>query len=488
VSLQSPKLLNWRPPGWKIGGRLPILLVLRRLVVATSVPPLCQLYQFYYHLVARILVLVLRRHGDVRSVYLRQGCAEDEIEPGVSDLDLGVFAEGAEDVTAPYARAYRRAALLTIVPERSLEVYDACQLPRQYTESPFYRAKFSEGRVGWRLLHGPDVLRALPEPSTAERALAAYSRLQAFWGYFAVGLLQEPNRNQRDAIFINSICCKAITEVARAYGVLVAGRTFTGRSSVRSQAGEYLPGEFHGAVEVAEAVSRQRCLTAPKDILDISLSFSVKLIQSLVDESRERPPFDPVTGGESDLGFLYANLEGFDRTRGCLEHVRRELNGWGAAFQGLSIIPSLWFDSDEWLVLIDIDPASPPPVAALRSLSSLFPAAETACDTRLWPYLVTGDAALSLGTRRLERSFLRMLHPHVQPDAFLGAARPDLRVAGRHREARVAVSALCLDLVRETREMVSSAPGEAPMGARSAKLKQLRMAESALRTDRGQGD
>src|SRR4051812_140637 len=97
------------------------LFLLRRLVVATAVPPFRQIYVAAYQALIEHIVRRLRRHPAVKAVYLRRGCAKEENLPGVSDIDFAVVADATQEERERFCAEYTRLARHVVLLDRGLE-------------------------------------------------------------------------------------------------------------------------------------------------------------------------------------------------------------------------------------------------------------------------------------------------------------------------------------------------------------------------------
>src|SRR5229473_2826341 len=80
----------FRLPGWgRLASRLKLLL--RRIVVFTSIWPLTVFYAAIYKLHVWYATRILKSLPSVRAIYLIRGAASSEIVFGVSDIDMVVL-------------------------------------------------------------------------------------------------------------------------------------------------------------------------------------------------------------------------------------------------------------------------------------------------------------------------------------------------------------------------------------------------------------
>ena len=136
--------------------------LLRLLVVATAVPPFAWVYRAIYRLVRWLTVRGYRRWPGLRAIYLTRGVAGGDFVPGVSDIDFAVFLEAATAAEQERLRdRHRRWAKRVWLVDPELLLFDQPSLRVAYARNPYFQFRLNEGRRGWWLLHGHDLLGEL---------------------------------------------------------------------------------------------------------------------------------------------------------------------------------------------------------------------------------------------------------------------------------------------------------------------------------------
>ena len=133
-------------------------------MLATSFPPLLQIYRLAYVVVGRLAIRLFRRYDAVKAIYLRRGGARGEILPLVSDIDFALIGDklgdaDREELFDDYNALVRRTTLL----DKSLELYEEDEFFDAYRVNDYARYRFAEGKKTWKLLYGRDYVAELPD-------------------------------------------------------------------------------------------------------------------------------------------------------------------------------------------------------------------------------------------------------------------------------------------------------------------------------------
>jgi predicted nucleotidyltransferase len=405
---------------------------LRRLVLATSVPPLLWLYRSWYALARALVVRRVRRFPSVVAVYVRGGGGRGELIPLVSDLDFVVVVRDAPPGELRRLRgAYAGAARLTRVLDPSPVVIEEEQLRRLHAV-PRRQVWIAEGKATWRLVHGRDVVAALPDLHPRDLQPGLLQEMRVWWARFDACAIRDPRR-RRETVALNVIGYKAVSEMLG----LAAG--LEGRPLVFSRAAALDAASAHPDAAVRdlrprlERVRRRRFLgddpglaDAAKDVLIARLDAAGALLERL--GSADREPAAAALRVDAPLEEWAAP----PRTREHVEDLRRAARAaWGSRFHGAQLATGACFDLDEWALGLRVDPSRPPPLAALRDLHDLHETAPRAVRAAVHPYLLLGDAALQLDADERTKSERAVLFGPVHPEVFELFSRPELGLEGR---------------------------------------------------------
>ena len=189
-------------------------LLLRRMVVATSFPPIRSLYAGIYRLHINYAVRTLRAIPNLRAIYLKRSSASEEFIPGVSDIDLLVIGDWNADQQGVAVSAIQRLSRLSPLYDRASahQVHSIEALKASGDMDYYFQYRLDQARRHYPLIYGQDLLAPLP-PIAAERARGAYfMELKPWWMMFTASAFGK-GPTASDSIFRNSIACKAVAEV-----------------------------------------------------------------------------------------------------------------------------------------------------------------------------------------------------------------------------------------------------------------------------------
>ena len=153
------------------------------LVVATSIPPLKQLYVGVYKVIIWWLARRLSKEPGILAVYLKGGAAKGETVPGVSDIDLAVVVR-FDDLPRQYnwqslkVRTkddwYFKLTEWSKLFEEGLSTFEVAHLEESIEMRHRLQYRLAEAKATWKLLRGRDYFAELPRlPCTGNRMTRA---------------------------------------------------------------------------------------------------------------------------------------------------------------------------------------------------------------------------------------------------------------------------------------------------------------------------
>jgi hypothetical protein len=406
-------------------------LAARRMVLATSCPPLAGLWRGFYSALAAQAVRLFKQYPGIQTVYLRRGFAKGEIVPGISDIDFALIGELSDpelaDLTDRYHRLARRSSLL----DQSLEIYTSASLLTLYNERYDLQYRFMEGKSTWRLIYGHDFLQELPDLPSDKLVGGLFYEIKVWWALFAGKLLRN-NRLSNDVVTRNSTCYKAVAEVLKIQTALDGGPlTFS-----RVQALEYSKNGLHDEdrqlVEQLQQVARRRFLGDDPSLVDQTLRFLLRRLDDLHGRFATHPILAPIEGIRQCVEFDPAEHFPAGPERGhshtILEHVKQ----W-PAYRSAHQLSSAFFNLDDTVLFISIDPAQLPSMAQLKSLIALHSAGQKSLSRRLPLFLLLDHAAFQIDPDDLQKSWQTILIPGGNPDLFELLQHPQCVIDGSPR-------------------------------------------------------
>jgi predicted nucleotidyltransferase len=402
--------------------------LLRRVVLATSVPPLLGIYRLAYAAATRLALRRFRRIPGVRAVYLTRGGAARRALPLLSDLDFAVVVRGLE----PAARrelleSYGRLAGVTSLLDRSLGVFDEDELRRLHATNDYFAYRFTEGKRTWRLLHGTDVVRRLPE--LPEDALQAGYRaeLPVWWANFCWRLLHD-RRYADEPATRRYTCFKALAEVLKMERALDGRGLVTDRREALELALPELEDADRRVAELLLSLARRRFRGRAPDPVEATTGVLLRRLDAIHGRLETHPlgrstvPLAEVDAPAAEAGWTARETAHVET---LLERVRR----W-PGYRGAALVAGVWFNLDERLLLVRVDPARLPPPPELTGLWRVHRGGDPLAVARVRPFLLLPNAGFQLDPEDLTRSWQSIVSRAASPEVFALLDRPECVLEG----------------------------------------------------------
>jgi hypothetical protein len=403
-------------------------LLLRRLVLATSVPPLLGVYRAAYGAAVRLALRRFRRIPGLRAVYLTRGGAARAALPLLSDLDFAVVVRGLEpaarrELLASYARLAGATSLL----DRTLGVFDEGELRRLHGTNDYFAYRFTEGKRTWRLLHGDDVLRELPDlPEDAVQA-GYRAELPVWWANFCWRLLHD-RRYAGEAATRRYTCFKALAEVLKIERALDGRGLVTRREEALELALPDLEGDDRRLAEGLLLLARRRFRGRAPDPVEETKGLLLRRLDAIHARLDGHPLGRPVAPlAEVDAPGREAAWTARDaaHVEALLECARR----W-SGYRGAALVPAVWFNLDERLLLLGVEPGLLPSASELTALWRVHRSGDARAAGRVRPFLLLPNAGFQLDPEDLTKSWQSIVSRAASPDVFTLLGRPECVLEG----------------------------------------------------------
>ena len=394
-------------------------LLARKLVLSTLFPPFLQLYRFFYSLVIHLTAYLLYRYPSVKAVYLRRGGTGDNIIPLVSDLDFAVIVEEMkEKEKTQLTQTYHKLARVTTVLDSSFEVYERGSLGHIYhTTSRQYR--FMEGKAQWKLLYGIDCLADLPALPIEKMSGSLYREIKIWWTIFCWRLLQE-RKYHNEAITRNTVCYKTVTEMIKMdlainHNILIFSKT-EAIEHIRS----FLNRKERALLEKLEPMPRN-CFRSPDEgIVEETMEFLLTYLDRFYDSFRTNAYCRQINNVsqkvDCSLKELFTNSGERIHIDRLLNYIKKE---WSYSYVGAHLVSGSYFEIDELLLMVEVDPEKLPTEQELTALNLFHWSKGSQFRFRIHLYLLLPHAAFQIDADYLHsRSTHSMLCPYSNPDIF----------------------------------------------------------------------
>lgn len=406
-------------------------LLLRRFVLATSVPPLLGLYRLVYAATVRLALRRLRRIPGLRAVYLTRGGAARRVLPLLSDLDFAVVVRGLDAAARrELLHSYARLAGATSLLDRTLGVFDEDDVRRLHETNDYFAYRFTEGKRTWRLLHGRDVVRELPD--LPEEALQAGYRaeLPVWWANFCWRLLHD-RRYADEPATRRYTCFKALSEILKLERALEGRGLVTDREEALALALPDLEGADRQVAELLLSLARRRFRGRAPDPVEGTKNALLRRLDR-IHERLETHPLGRATAPLADLDAPPDEAAWTGREAAHVASLLERARRWDG-YRGAYLVPAVWFHLDERLLLLEVDPARLPAATELTELWRLHRGGDPRAVARVRPFLLLPNAGFQLDPDDLTKSWQSIVSRAASPEVFALLHRPESVLEGPGR-------------------------------------------------------
>lgn len=407
----------------------PLKLMIRRMVLATSFPPILQIYRGIYAIVTALALRLFKAYPAISAVYLTRGAADGRVIPLVSDIDFKVIAEGLNDEDREdLFAAYSRLARLTTVLDQTLEVYDISTVKKQYEINDYFQYRFTEGKKTWKLLYGKDYVAELPSLPLESLYGGFYTEIKLWWANFGWRFFQD-SKYADETVTRNNACYKTVAEILKMNLALNHGRlTFDRGEALRESHGKLdAPGQ---ALAARLQRSAGRGFRPPDPaVLRDTLAFLFRYLDPFHETLESHPFARPIRDIPSRIDYPTEEKDWIPADAAHAADLAAYLaKAWAGFYRGAYLVPSVYFNLDEFLLLVEVDPHRPPTISEIRALNEFHGQSSFRLRSRIKLFVLFPHAAFRLDPDDLKKSWQSILCPAVNPEVFRLAAQPANRL------------------------------------------------------------
>jgi predicted nucleotidyltransferase len=406
-------------------------LLVRRFVLATSFPPFLQMYRFFYKIVTRMALRIFKKYPEIEAVYLTRGGAKKEILPLISDIDFVIIGKrmDGEDIKELH-HAYENLARATTLLDRNIEVFDEGTFYKNYEINDYFQYRFIEGRKTWKLLYGKDYLVYLQELPVEKMYGGFYTEIKVWWTHFAWRFFQE-RKYDKEILTRNNVCYKTVSEILKMSLALNHGiLEFDRREALRKSKPQF-NGKERVLLDKLENTAQKRFRINDEGILNETKDFVINYLNRFYGEFQNHPyarslkditqkvecPKDEWLLNEKDRAHI-------------MSLVRFIKERWSRTYRGAYLVPSAYFNMDEFLLMIEVNPKQLPTVQELTELNLFRWNAEPELKSRIKLFLLLPNAAFQIDPDDFKKSWQSILCPPCNPDLFELLSRSEFTLDG----------------------------------------------------------
>jgi hypothetical protein len=417
------------------GLRSKIKLAVRSFVVATSGTPLRGIYLAIYRAHVSHAVRVLKEFPGVHSIYITGGVANDEIQPGISDIDLtvnGVWSEAEQGrLIATLKRLSEQSPLYDTLLSQCTQSLETLQ--SLYATDFYFQYLFDRGRTRWKRLHGDDIFATLPPIAESRIGGGYYMELRTWWCYFIKSVFGF-GPTASDPLFQKSIPYKATA------GILTSKAHFDGEPTVKSrraileQVAPRTSGPDHHLIHRLIASEKDRHRHFDGDIQQETYQFLLRELEAVHAELGKNSSFQAlqlqgvhIDGSASELLVSRASQEYVDAV---VARVKQQWKGYRSAY----LVPSLsFFYPDDLVLLLEVRTDELPTVQQIRELCRYALEQAGKLPQRVALFLLLPQAAYQLEIVSVVELWHHTLCPQANPEVFAFLSRQEFVIDGEPR-------------------------------------------------------
>jgi hypothetical protein len=427
---------------------------LQRFVIATSQTPLRTLYLAIYRWHVRFAVQKLRSFPGLHSIYVTRSMATQQIQPGVSDIDLSIYGDWTEEQLVPVRAALQSLSRWSPLFDRNLaqSAQTLKEAQALYATDYYFRHRLDEGRTEWKLLVGHDLFAMLPPPDPARTAGGYYMDLRLWWSNFVkTAFAFGPMAG--DDVFRISIPCKVAAHLLNAQNVLAGGPPESSRQNILQAALQTRDGTQRQFLERLVQSSATGHRSFAGDILEESLPFLLQTFEAIHAQIQATSAFGlGNTGGAVRIDGSAAELLISPSARSFAQHVVELVKSTWTGYRSSYLLPGMsFFNLDDLVLLLEVDANRLPTVLQIRQLCRYALDHADGLPQRVALFLLLPEGAYQLELVSPTEQWHLTLCPAANPEVFASLDRAEFLLHGEPRVRAVAPlwSRFANDLVDE---------------------------------------
>jgi hypothetical protein len=428
--------------------------LLQRFVIVTSQTPLRVVYLDIYHWHVSFAVRMLRNFPGLHSIYVTRSVAIQQIEPGVSDIDLSIYGNWTEEQLVVVRTALQRLSRWSPLFDRNLaqSAQTLNEAQALYATDYYFRHRLDEGRTEWKLLYGQDLFASLP-PRDPARAAGGYTMdLRLWWSNFiktafAFGPMA------CDEVFRISIPFKVAAHLINMQNVLAGGPTQSSRRDIMQTALQTRDGAHRQLLERLVQSARTGHRSFAGDILEESLPFLLETFEAIHAQIQATSAFGLGSIGgavriDGSATEMLISPSARTYAQQVVELVKRTWIGYRSSY----LVPCMsFFNLDDLVLLLDVDARRLPTVQQIRQLCRYALDYAGSLPQRVALFLLLPEGAYQLELVSSIEQWHHTLCPAANPEVFASLDRAEFLLEGKPRPCAVSPvwSRFANDLVDE---------------------------------------
>lgn len=362
---------------------------------------------------------IFRRYTAIKAVYLRRGGAKGEILPLVSDIDFAVIEKEMEDEDKEeLIDSYEKLARATTILDQSLEIYDEKTFLENYDTNDYFQYRFTEGKETWKLLLGKDYLADLPKLPMEKMYGGFFTEIKVWWSLFAWRFFQSRKYND-ELITQNNVCYKTVSEILKMNLALNHNLLILDREQALKLSKPHLSPETHAFLKKVYLVNKNRFRLQDHRFLEETKDFIVRYLNLFYKDFLNHPFARPLSTICQHVDCPVEERLWDAETKAHLDNLIRFVKKkWDDTYQGAYWTHSAYFNMDEILFMVEVDPEKIPSVHDLTTFYLYHSNAPSQLTSRIRLFLLFPNAAFQIDPYDFKKSWQSILCPPCNPELF----------------------------------------------------------------------
>lgn len=337
--------------------------------------------------------------------------------PFISDLDFTVIEQGMQkDDKKSLHSTYQSLKQFTTVLDRNLGVYDEETFYKNY-EKTRKLFRLVEGKATWKLLFGKDYIADLPQLPLEEIYGSLYNEIKYWWRIFIRRLVQG-GKDHDDVVIRNSVCYKTVSEILKMELAFHHDMMTFSRSKALEIAKAYLNEKERVLVERLEILARKRFIVNDTNIVeetkDFLFVFLDRFCKEFIKHDYARPLKNVTQKVDCLKDEMFLGREEHAHIGRLIDYVKEN---WSYNYRGAYLVSGAYFQIDDLVLLLEVDPVRPPKLPELTALYLLDTDATPELKSRIHLYLLMPHAAFKINAVQ-KNDWHSILSPSSNPDLF----------------------------------------------------------------------
>jgi hypothetical protein len=287
-----------------------------------------------------------------------------------------------------------------------------------YDTNDYFQYRFTEGKETWKPLFGKDYLADLPKLPMEKMYGGFLTEIKVWWSLFAWRFFQSRKYND-EFVTRNNVCYKTVSEILKMNIALNHDLLIFDRKQALELSKPHLSQETHGFLRKLELIERNRFYLQDHGILEETKDFMFRYLNLFYRDLLNHPCARPLNAISQHLDCPVEESLLDEETKAHLDKLIRFVKKkWNYTYQGAYWAHSAYFNMDEILFMVEVNPEKIPSVHDLTTFYLYHVNAHSQLTSRVRLFLLFPNAAFQIDSDDFKKSWQSILFPHSNPELF----------------------------------------------------------------------